>query len=82
MTRHGLLVTAVVTVTVPACSPCWRSIGHERVAAERATSAAALDGTPLSGPLPVAPATTRAAVRNNVARCSGKRARPSPCSTG
>ncbi len=30
-------------------------------------TAAALDGTPLSGPFPVASATARAAVRNNVA---------------
>jgi sigma-E factor negative regulatory protein RseB len=37
------------------------------VAAEAGVNAASLDGTPLSGPFPVAPATARAGVRNNVA---------------
>ena len=35
--------------------------------AEAGVAAAALDGAPLSGPFPVAPASARAAVRNNVA---------------
>ncbi len=59
--RHGLLLTAVATVTVPGLLAMLAVVGHERVAP------AALDGTPLSGPFPVAPATARAAVRNNVA---------------
>ena len=68
MTRHGLLVTAVATVTVPGLLAMLAVTGHERVAAEAGTAATALDGAPLSGPLPVAPATARAAVRNNVAQ--------------
>jgi sigma-E factor negative regulatory protein RseB len=67
VTRPGLLVTAVATVTVPGLLAMLAVIGHERVAAEAGTAAVALDGAPLSGPLPVAPATARAAVRNNVA---------------
>jgi sigma-E factor negative regulatory protein RseB len=65
--RHGLLITAVATVTVPGLLAILAVVGHEHVAAEAGVSAAALDGTSLSGPFPVAPATARAAVRNNVA---------------
>jgi sigma-E factor negative regulatory protein RseB len=65
--RHGLLITAVATVTVPGLLAMLAVVGHEHVAAEAGVSAAALDGTSLSGPFPVAPAAARAAVRNNVA---------------
>jgi sigma-E factor negative regulatory protein RseB len=65
--RHGLLITAVATVTVPGLLTMLAVIGHEHVAAEAGVNAAALDGTSLSGPFPVAPATARAAVRNDVA---------------
>jgi sigma-E factor negative regulatory protein RseB len=65
--RHGLLITAVATVTVPGLLAILAVVGHEHVAAEAGVSAAALNDTPLSGPFPVAPATARAAVRNNVA---------------
>jgi sigma-E factor negative regulatory protein RseB len=65
--RHGLLMTAVATVTVPGLLAMLAVVGHEHVAAEAGVTAAALDGAPLSGPFPVAPATARAAVRNNVA---------------
>jgi sigma-E factor negative regulatory protein RseB len=64
--RHGLLVTAVATVTVPGLLTMLAVVGHEHVAAEAGVSTA-LDGAPLSGPFPVAPGTARAAVRNNVA---------------
>lgn len=65
--RHGLLITAVATVTVPGLLAILAVVGHEHVATEAGVSAAALDGSPTSGPFPVAPATARAAVRNNVA---------------
>jgi sigma-E factor negative regulatory protein RseB len=54
-------------VTVPGLLAMLAVVGHEHVAAEAGVNAAALNGTPLSGPFPVAPATARAAVRNNVA---------------
>ena len=65
--RHGLLLTAVATVTVPGLLAMLAVVGHDHVAAETGVSAAALDGAPLSGPFPVAPATARAIVRDNVA---------------
>ena len=65
--RHGLLMTAVATVTVPGLLTMLAVVGHEHVTAEAGVTSAALDGAPLSGPFPVAPATARAAVRNNVA---------------
>ena len=64
--RHGLLMTAVATVTVPGLLTMLAVVGHEHVAAEAGVTTG-LDGAPLSGPFPVAPATARAAVRNNVA---------------
>jgi sigma-E factor negative regulatory protein RseB len=63
--RNGLLMTAVATVTVPGLLAMLAVVGHEHVAAEAGVATTALDGTPLSGPFPVAPATARAAVRNN-----------------
>ena len=65
--RHGLLMTAVATVTVPGLLAILAVVGHEHVAAEAGVATAALDGTPLSGPFPVAPPGARAPVRNNVA---------------
>jgi sigma-E factor negative regulatory protein RseB len=65
--RHGLLLTAVATVTVPGLLAMMAVVGHEHVAVEAGAGAAALDGAPLSGPFPLAPATARAMVRNNVA---------------
>src|ERR1700761_5792636 len=65
--RHSLLVTAVATVTIPGLLAMLAVTGHERVAADRGSAPAALDGTALSGPFPVAPATARSALRNNVA---------------
>ncbi|HEY7279920.1 MAG TPA: sigma-E factor regulatory protein RseB domain-containing protein [Trebonia sp.] len=57
----------MATVTVPGLLAMLAVVGHEHVAAEAGVNSAALDGTPLSGPFPVAPATARAAVRNNIA---------------
>jgi sigma-E factor negative regulatory protein RseB len=67
MMRHGLLMTAVVTVTIPGLLTMLAVVGHEHVAAEAGVNTAALDGAPLSGPFPVAPTSARAAVRNNIA---------------
>jgi sigma-E factor negative regulatory protein RseB len=53
--RHGLLLTAVVTVTVPGVLAVFGVVGHDRVAARAGVAAA---GAPaLAGPFPVAPAT-------------------------
>ena len=73
MTRHSLLLTAVATVTVPGLLAVFGVIGHDQGAGQGDITAA-LDSAALSGPFPVAPATARAAVRNNVAavqRASG-----------
>jgi sigma-E factor negative regulatory protein RseB len=73
VTRHSLLLTAVATVTVPGLLAVFGVIGHDQGAGQ-GDIAAALDSAALSGPFPVAPATARAAVRNNVAavqRASG-----------
>jgi sigma-E factor negative regulatory protein RseB len=74
--RHGLLLTAVATVTVPGLLAMLAVVGHEHVAAGTGVSAAALDGAPLSGPFPVAPATARAMVRDNVAGVQGASGTP------
>ena len=74
--RHGLLLTAVATVTVPGLLAMLAVVGHEHVAAETGVSAAALDGAPQSGPFPVAPATARAIVRDNVAGVQGASGAP------
>ncbi len=75
MTRHGLLLTAVATVTVPGMLAMLAVVGHEHVAvATKASNAAAVSSSQLSGPFPVAPTTAKAAVRNDVAaaqRASG-----------
>jgi sigma-E factor negative regulatory protein RseB len=73
VTRHSLLLTAVATVTVPGLLAVFGVIGHDQGAGP-GDIAAAPDSAALSGPFPVAPATARAAVRDNVAgvqRASG-----------
>ncbi len=63
--RHGMLMTAVATVTLPGLLALLAVVGHEHVAgAEAGATAAALDGT-LNGPSPVAPATAGTAVPGN-----------------
>jgi MucB/RseB N-terminal domain len=75
VTRHGLLLTAVVTVTVPGLLAMMAVLGHEHDSVEASVSAA-LEGAPLSGPFPVAPTTARAAVRDNVAALQGAAGTP------
>ncbi|HEY0936660.1 MAG TPA: hypothetical protein VGD91_23370, partial [Trebonia sp.] len=67
MMRYGLLMTAVATVTVPGLLAVAGVVGHDHPAVRIDAAAAALNGTALSGPFPVAPATAHAAVRNDVA---------------
>jgi sigma-E factor negative regulatory protein RseB len=64
--RHSLLLTAVTTVTIPGLLAGLAVRAHEHVAAETGGATAAAAAV-LSGPLPVAPASARASVRNNVA---------------
>lgn len=71
MIRPGLLLTAVATVTVPGLLAMMAVLGHEHVAAEAGAAAVALDGAPLSGPSPLASATTPAPVRHEVAGVQG-----------
>jgi sigma-E factor negative regulatory protein RseB len=67
MNRHGLLLTAVATVTVPGLLAILAIRGHENVAADTVgVAAGAVGAAALTGPLPVA-ATARAPVRNDVA---------------
>lgn len=66
MTRHGLLATAVATVTVPGLLAILAVQGHEHVTA-KAGAASSLTEVPLSGSLPEAPTTARGAVRDDVA---------------
>jgi sigma-E factor negative regulatory protein RseB len=72
--RSGLLLTAAATVAVPGLLAVLGVVGHGQVSAR--TEAAAQAGSPgamlsaaaaLYGPFPVAPATARAGVRNDVA---------------
>ena len=65
--RHGLLMTAVATVAVPGLLAILAVVGHEHVGGEAGVTAAALDGTPLSGTVPMTSAAASAAVRTNVA---------------
>lgn len=46
--RHGLLLTAVVTVTVPGVLAMLAVVGHEHVAVDASVSAAPLDGAPVT----------------------------------
>src|ERR1700722_16773223 len=65
--RHGLLMTAVATVPAPGLLAMVGVVSRDRVAAGTgAAASAAFDGT-LSGPFPVASATERAPLRDNLA---------------
>ncbi len=81
MTRHGLLMTAVATVTVPGLLAMVAVVGHERVAAEKGVAAASLNGTPLSGPFPVAPAAAARPALRNVAAMRDAAGAPVPVLT-
>jgi sigma-E factor negative regulatory protein RseB len=67
--RHlGLLVSAVVTVTIPGVLAALAILGHEHaLAGTGAVSTTALADESAVGPLPMAPASTNQAVRNSVA---------------
>jgi sigma-E factor negative regulatory protein RseB len=67
--RHlGLLVSAVVTVTIPGVLAVFAILGHEHaVTGTEAVSASALADESALGPLPLAPASTNLALRNSVA---------------
>jgi len=64
--RPGLLITAVATVSVPGLLAIAGVVGHNHVAETAAAASAAFEGT-LSGPFPVAPASARAPLRDNLA---------------
>jgi sigma-E factor negative regulatory protein RseB len=75
VTRSGLLMTAVATVTVPGLLAVAGAVGQAHVAGAGAAASAAFDGSP-SGPFPVAPASARAPLRDNLAalqRAAGAR---------
>lgn len=78
MTRHGLLLTAVATVTIPGLLAVMAVIGHEHAATEGGATAVALDGAPLSGPSPRASAAAPATAHQGVA---GTRVASGPGST-
>jgi sigma-E factor negative regulatory protein RseB len=64
----GLLVSAVVTVTIPGVLAVLAILGHEHeLAGTEAVSATALADESAVGPLPVAPAGTDLPVRNSMA---------------
>jgi sigma-E factor negative regulatory protein RseB len=66
--RLGLLVSAVVTVTIPGVLAALAILGHEHpVAGTSVVSAAGTADESAVGPLPLAPASTVPAVRNAVA---------------
>ena len=66
--RLGLLVSAVVTVTIPGVLAVLAILGHEHAAAgTEVVSATTLAGESAVGPLPMAPASTNLPVRNSVA---------------
>lgn len=77
MTRHGLLLTAVATVTVPGLLAVLGVLGHEHVTAEASSAASvALDGAPLSSPSPVASVTVPAGAHGDVAGAQAVPASP------
>ena len=76
MIRHGLLLTAVITVTVPGLLTVLAVVGHGRVAPVADVTATALDSVPLTGPFPVAPASARTGVRDSVAAVQGASGAP------
>ena len=65
--RSGLLMTAVATVTVPGLLAMAGVVGRDRVAAGAGAAASAAFAGTLSGPFPVAPASARAPLRDNLA---------------
>jgi sigma-E factor negative regulatory protein RseB len=67
--RPWLMLSAAVTVTIPGVLAILAVLGQEHAAAGETAGLAApsLAGSSLSGPVPVAPAKTKAAVRNAVA---------------
>jgi len=66
--RLGLLVSAVVTVTIPGVLAVFAIVGHEHaVTGTEPVSATALADEAAVGPLPMAPAGTNLPVRNSVA---------------
>ena len=67
--RHGLLLTAVATVTIPGLLALLAVRAHEQVAAETGVAMAA--AAALSGQSPAASATVRSAGRNNLAVSGG-----------
>jgi sigma-E factor negative regulatory protein RseB len=71
--RSGLMLAAVATVTVPGLVAVIGVVGHDHSSA-RATVAAA--SAALAGTVAVAPATTRAAARNDVAAVQGSSGLP------
>lgn len=64
--RHGLLLTAVATVSVPGVLAMLAVLGHEHVPAGVGVTAA-LDGTPVAESAPLAPAIGHPVVRSDVA---------------
>jgi sigma-E factor negative regulatory protein RseB len=74
--RHGLLLTAVVTVTVPGLLTVLAVLGHGHVAPVADVTGTALDSVPLTGPFPVAPASARTGVRDSVAAVQGASGAP------
>jgi sigma-E factor negative regulatory protein RseB len=80
--RPGLLLTAVATVTVPGLLAMLAVAGHEHVAAGANVKVVALDGAPLSQPLPLTPASERAAVRADVAGGQRVPGAPAPVLSG
>jgi len=64
--RHGLLMTAVATVSVPGLLALGGVVAHDRVAGAGAVASAGFDGAS-SGPLPVGPASARAPVLDSLA---------------
>jgi sigma-E factor negative regulatory protein RseB len=73
--RHALLLTAVATVTIPGLLAVMAVMGHEHVQTEEGVTAA-LSTVPLTGPFPIAAASARASVRNNVAAAQGASGAP------
>jgi sigma-E factor negative regulatory protein RseB len=65
--RHGLLMTAVATVSVPGLLAMAGVIAHDHVAAGAGTVVSAAFDDTLSGPFPVVPASARAPLRDNLA---------------
>lgn len=71
--RSGMLLTAAATVAVPGLLAVLGVVGHGQVSAhaeigvQAGAAGAMLGAATLSGPFPVAPATARVGVRNDIA---------------